>query len=544
MNPPEKVVRVLLLRGLFESADRTPLGVHSSKDVAHDAVFARPVDALKDNEQSMALLGPHPVLEVVQPVRDAGELAFCGFLREMLAVVARVEVFQADFLPGLHCEPFAVSLRHWSPELHAFSICSFSMGRLGEFISSGRLLRRNVMKKLRQAVALAIMAVGIGVLSACSSGGGAMNQPSNLNPIINGTGRPLAAASSSVIDTDSSTDADLQRDEDGNSALKRLDDETTIGSAVDPNTGDQNPYGLDIAKADNDKIEAGDLVVCDFNDAANVQGTGTAIIALHPTPGSSPRHILDNNALDGCDEVALAPDDTIWASAFSANDNPIVAPDGTLLTTLAGGPWHGPFGQAFAQHSGKFGVAAFYESNATDGSIVRIGIRSNGTFDFETIATGFAVNGGVPGSILGPSGLQYDRKHDRLYIVDGTNNTLVVFRHVSTIPAHGITVSGTTFGGPFAHRARLIFSGAPLNGPISSALLSDGHLVLGNTLDPSGKNLMVEITPAGHLLDVKNVDTGAAGAIFGMVASSGNDRDDIKLYFNDDNDNTVKVLTR
>jgi hypothetical protein len=139
--------------------------------------------------------------------------------------------------------------------------------------------------------------------------------------------------------------------------------------------------------------------------------------------------------------------------------------------------------------------------------------------------------------------VQYDDNHDRLYIVDGANNTLTSISHVSKIPAGGITVNGTTFGGRFKKEARLVFSGSPLNGPISSALLPDGHLVLGNTLDPNGSNLMVEIKSDGHLLAVKNVDTGAAAALFGMVAS-GHDAGDTKIYFNDDNDNTVKLLSR
>jgi hypothetical protein len=141
--------------------------------------------------------------------------------------------------------------------------------------------------------------------------------------------------------------------------------------------------------------------------------------------------------------------------------------------------------------------------------------------------------------------LQYDKKHDRLYIVDGTNNAVYALKHVSTIPANGITVNagGLTFSGPFAKRARVVFAGPPLNGPISSALLHDGHLVIGNTLDPNGFNLMVEITPRGKVLDVKNVDTGAAGAIFGMVAG-GDENADTKLYFNDDNANAVVVLKR
>jgi len=375
-------------------------------------------------------------------------------------------------------------------------------------------------------------AVALFALNACGGSGGV---PSSMPGASgNSVTQPLGT---SAVDTDTSVDNDP---DDNSSILDRLDDMKTIGSTVDPINGDQNPYGLDVAKIDAGKLERGDLVACNFNDAANVQGNGTTIIALHPKVGATPLRIAQNASLKGCTEVALSSADDIWASAFSANDNPIVGPDGTLFTTLAGGPWHGPFGQTFAPHAGPFGVAAFYESNAGDGSIVRINISSGGAFTFDVIATGFPVNHGVPGSILGPSGLQYDSKHDRLFIVDGTNNALYSFRHVSTIPAGGITVSGTTFFGPFRKRAKLIFVGAPLNGPISSALFFNGHLALGNTLDPAGKNLIVEITPHGKVLDVKNVDTGPGAALFGMVATG--EGNDTKLYFNDDNDNTLRVL--
>jgi hypothetical protein len=393
-----------------------------------------------------------------------------------------------------------------------------------------------MVNSYRQVTGVALAAALL-VCAGCNGGGSSAVVPSS-----GGNAGQIAGLSRSApLDTD--TLAGDTDDEDGGSVLGRLDDLRTIGSTIDPDTGDLNPYGLDIARSDAGKLEVGDLVVCNFNNSANVQGTGTSIIALRPQPGSKPRHILASASLLGCNALALSPGDNIWAAAFAANDNPIVDPNGHLVTTLAGGPWHGPFGQAFSPTPGPFGVAAFYESNASDGSIVRININPPHPFTFDVIATGFDVNHGVPGSILGPSGLQYDVRHDRLYIVDGANNTLVALRHVSTIPAGGIHVTGTTFSGPFRHRARLVFSGAPLNGPISSALLPNGHLVLGNTLDPAGENLMVEITPRGHEVFVKNVDTGAAGALFGMVASGRRgDFDDTRLYFNDDNENTVKVL--
>ncbi len=392
------------------------------------------------------------------------------------------------------------------------------------------------MKVFRVATAFAVGVAAVSALTGCS--GGAMTSPP---ASVTNSALSHPEGQSAVVDSYPNVNADLEHDT-GPSDLQQLDDLKTIGSAVDPMNGDQNPYGLDIAKATSGKLQAGDLVVCNFNDAANVQGTGTTIIALHPHVGSSPRHIAQSSSLTGCDALALSPV-SIWAAAFAANDNPIVSPGGAVLTTLSSGPFHGPFGQAFAPHAGPFGVAAFYESNAGDGSIVRINILQNGTFDFDVIATGFPVNHGVPGSILGPSGLQYDAAHDRLYIVEGTDNSLIAFCGVSTIPSHGITVIGNNFGGPFGHRARLIHAGPPLNGPISSALLPDGHLVVGNTLDPAGENLMVEIAPNGHVLNVKNVDTGAAGSIFGMVAS-GHGISDLKLYFNDDNANAVEVLSK
>jgi hypothetical protein len=328
------------------------------------------------------------------------------------------------------------------------------------------------------------------------------------------------------------------------SILAMLDEERTVGSAVDPATGDVNPYGLDVAKVTSGKISAGDLVVCDFNDSANVQGTGNAILALHPAIGSKPRSIAHTGSLLGCNALALAPSGPIWLAAFAANDNPIFTPAGMQLTTLSNGPWHHPFGEAFVPPVNNVSVPAFYVSNAGDGSLVRVYVFPGPTFRFTVIATGFPVNGGAPGSILSPSGLNYDNSSgkDRLYVVDGTNNTLYAINHISEIATNGISVHGHIFSGRDGFDAHVIYSGAPLNGPISSAILPGGNIVVGNTLDPNGKNLMVEISPAGKLLDVKNVDTGAAGALFGMVAT-GTAPGNTQLYFNDDNDNTVKVLS-
>jgi hypothetical protein len=329
------------------------------------------------------------------------------------------------------------------------------------------------------------------------------------------------------------------------SVLKLLTREREIGSTIDPELHQLNPYGLAVAPSTNGDFTKGDLVVCNFNASSNVQGTGYTIVALHPVLGAQPRLVSDSKTLDGCAALALGPADDIWAAAFKADDNPVISSSGKLEANIKGKPFDHPFGQIFAGHGGVSGAPAFYESNARGAnSIVRINLGTSG-FTYDVIATGFAVNDGKPGGILGPSGLAYDGMKDTLYIVDGANNTVVAFSKVSTIPAGGIAVdkSGTTFSGPSASQARLVYSGAPLNAPISSALLFNGNLVIGNTGNDNGRNVMVEMTPQGRVLATRNVDHAAAGALFGMVAT-GTNIHDAQIYFNDDNQNDLRVLER
>jgi hypothetical protein len=311
----------------------------------------------------------------------------------------------------------------------------------------------------------------------------------------------------------------------------------TIGSAVDPINGDQNPYGLAIAPKTSGKITAGDLVICNFNDGFNIQGLGTTMEVLHPTPGSSPQRLAQDGHLTGCASVALSPNDNPWNGAFTANIDTIFDSNGNLLASLSGPPFAQPWGQAFSPTKGPFGLAAFYESNANNGDIIRIAITKNG-FKFEVIARGFTVNHGVPGTVLAPAGLTYDASVDTLYIVDSNANRLVAFRDVSLIPAHGIVVNGNSFGGVAGPAARVVFRGAPLAAPISSALLFNGNVVVGNTTN----NVLVEINPTrGQVVHTVNLDHGAAGALFG-IAATGTSVATTQIFFNDDNVNAVKVL--
>src|ERR1700723_1024875 len=128
----------------------------------------------------------------------------------------------------------------------------------------------------------------------------------------------------------------------------------TVGSTVDPTNGDFNPYGLTIAPATAGPITKGDLVVCNFNDSAGKEGNGTTIIGLLPgaTP-AAPYRIAQSTALQGCNALAMLPEDSISASAWSSNLNPLVSATGTVGAPFAADTFAQPWGEAFVAATGR-----------------------------------------------------------------------------------------------------------------------------------------------------------------------------------------------
>src|SRR5262249_43379801 len=63
--------------------------------------------------------------------------------------------------------------------------------------------------------------------------------------------------------------------------LSTVHDLDTIISTVPPN-GDVNPYGVAIVPVTTGSLKAGNILVSNFNNAQNQQGTGSTIVQISP----------------------------------------------------------------------------------------------------------------------------------------------------------------------------------------------------------------------------------------------------------------------
>jgi hypothetical protein len=339
--------------------------------------------------------------------------------------------------------------------------------------------------------------------------------------------------------------------------LSTLTKMTTIGSTLDPVEMGGNPYGLAIAPVTSGLVSKGDLVACNFNDGAtNTQGQGTTIVGLHPTAGATPYRIAQSAQVLGCSSLAMLADGSIAASVFNANTDALVSTNGSVGNPFGADPFQRPWGQTYVPANGA-NPAAIYVGNEGNGTIDRISLSGDTQTAFTEVVTGFCASGS-PGAVYAPAGLTYDPSIDTLYIVDTSSYSVVALANVSSIGKDGVVVNGScssvtqtptpalTFSGAAASQVRVIAHGGQFNAPISAALLANGDLVVGNgDIDgPTTTNLLFEISPAlGFVGSPVQLDSGAPGALFGIVATTDASGNQL-IYFNDDNSNTVNLLSK
>lgn len=335
--------------------------------------------------------------------------------------------------------------------------------------------------------------------------------------------------------------------------LTQLTHVNTVGSTV-PGNGDVNPYGIVKVRATRGALHAGDLLISNFNDKANQQGTGTTIVEVSPggqrsvfahitdqrLPGSCPGGVGLTTALDllpgGYVVVGSLPTSDGTSATAQAGCLIVLDSTGKPVSTISGpmiqGPWdstvvsNGSTSRLFVSMA-LVGGAAAGKHTVDNSTVVRIQLSSSRrhapTVTNETVIADKIPRRDDPNAlVLGPTGLALG-PNGRLYVADTLDNRIAAIPHAlmrtSPAPDAGATVS----------------AGGHLNQPLGLTLAPGGDVIAAN----AGDGNMVEVNAAGQQVATRTVDTKTgAGSLFGLlVAPSGK-----RIYFVDDGDNTLKVL--
>ncbi len=317
-------------------------------------------------------------------------------------------------------------------------------------------------------------------------------------------------------------------------------------STVPPN-GDVNPYGVAVVPhtlLGTTVLQPGDILVSNFNNAQNLQGTGTTIVRIDQTGQQSLFYQAPVQGLtaalgvlaDGIVIVGSLP----TADGTSATVQPgsllFIDPRGHLLgainsTSLVNGPW------GLAIHDFGGGAAQVFVSNVLSGDVTRFDVtydgggQTVGVRAVVKIASGYSHRTDPAALVLGPSGLAYDAQHDILYVASSTDNAIFAIQDAGDLSSSQGT--GT-----------VIFNDATkLHGPLMLSLAPTGHLLVANSdgsnVDPNQPSELVEFTTNGQFIGQYSIDPNNGGAFGLNVTTVGFAT--VRLAAVDDNANVLKI---
>jgi hypothetical protein len=304
---------------------------------------------------------------------------------------------------------------------------------------------------------------------------------------------------------------------------------TLINSSTIPANGDLNPYGVAFVPSgfpQGGLIQAGDVLVTNFNNSSNLQGLGTTIIKFTPTGPIAPPNSA--TAFFTSQQAGLSTALGVLPQGFVIVGN-VPTTDGTYGTIQAGslqvldahahvvatwtdkqtldGPWD-------LTIDDRGSIVHVFVSNVLNGTVSRLDLTVTSTTvtlnKKTTIATGYTHVPNMAALVLGPTGLAYDRFADTLYVASTNDNAIYAVTNASerTSPV----VQGAT-----------VFNGSELRGPLALRFTPDGDLlaangdaVNGDTLHPSE---IVEFTRFGRFVSEYDVDASQGGA-FGLDVRS------------------------
>ena len=332
---------------------------------------------------------------------------------------------------------------------------------------------------------------------------------------------------------------------------------SVVASTV-PANGDVNPYGIAVAPTTTGRLVAGDVLVSNFNDSANLQGTGGTIVEVSPSgavmtfahlfpgdvPGACPGGIGLTTALvalrSGWVLVGSLPTRDGTSATAKAGCLIVLNPWGTAVETIWGPPINGPWDMTALDRGSSAllfvsnvlnGTVAASPNVVDRGTVVRIGLAFSAAgapaVTSETvIGEGFPEVTSTSALVVGPTGLGLARDGS-LYVADTESNRVAVIHDA---------VNRTGAGGGMT-----VSMGGALDGPLGLAIAPGGDIL---TVNGANGNL-VEITPGGVQVAVKVLDNtpepplpNGNGTLFGLAVAP-----DHSLYFVDDGTNTLNLAS-
>ena len=311
----------------------------------------------------------------------------------------------------------------------------------------------------------------------------------------------------------------------------------TIASTV-PANGDVNPYGVFVVRHSTGRLHAGNVLVSNFNNKGNLQGTGHTIVQISPSGHRSVFANIHPAQVPGCvggvglsTALEVLPGGwVVVGSVPSANGMAATAKAGCLIVlnrngqvreVLAGHGINGPWDSTAIVH-GR--VADLFVANVLNGTVAANGrVVHRGTVLRITlilhrhfapswvastrIGSGYAEQTNASAFVFGPTGLGLGR-HGTLYVAVTGPSRIFGIVHAVSRPGSG----GAGF---------LLTHGHWLNLPLGMAIAPNGDVLTVN----GANGRIVETTPSGIQIAAKFLDTSGsprgAGALFGLAIRPG-----------------------
>jgi hypothetical protein len=338
----------------------------------------------------------------------------------------------------------------------------------------------------------------------------------------------------------------------GFSYLSHFSTVTSIASTV-PANGDENPYGIVVVPQTVGRLVAGDTLVSNFNNSANLQGLGSTIVEVAPSggvttfshlhrrslPGPCPGGVGLTTALTtlpgGWVVVGSLPTRNGRSATMKAGCLIVLNSAGMPVETWSGGDINGPWDLTAASAFGGAelfvtnvlnGTVAHSPATVNQGTVVRLDIRLSGTgipqlTGSTVIANGFAERTDPNALVVGPTGLALGNQ-GQLYVADTVNSRIAVVPF-ATWRWQPMTDGGYT-----------ISSGGDLNGPLGLVMAPNGDVIAAN----GGNGDLVEVTPFGGQVASPQVIPAGAGDLFGLTIAPY----DRGVLFVNDGDNTLDLF--